>query len=452
MKKISIIGLGFVGFPMLIHLTNLKKNKKYIYSPIGIESDNENGLLIKKKIDSGILPISTSDNELIKKFNFLSKIKKLNIKNNIKFIKDSEIIIISINFDFFNKSPYNNLTNLLKNISKFCKKNSLIFFETTLPPGTCEKVILPAIKKFLQKRKMKLEDIYFAYSYERITPGKNYISSIYNNHRNYSGMNKISKIKAKQFIKTFISHKNYQVTELNSLTECETAKIIENSYRALNIAFIDEWNKFSMNLGLDINKILESIRVRESHKNIMKTGIGVGGYCLTKDPSFGFLSNKYYKKQATNFPLTLRSLKINNAMPDTTLLFLKEKIKNINNKKILLMGITYKEDVGDERFSPVKKIANFLKKRKNYIYFNDPFIEESKEIQFIKKNKSSNSFKNFDVVIFCVNHENYKRIKLKDFNLKTIFIDLNHVIEKKLEKKIKSKKIKFFKLGSYEKQ
>ena len=97
-------------------------------------------------------------------------------------------------------------------------------------------------------------------------------------------MNTASKKKCSNFLKTFINSKKYKLTEFNNLTECEASKILENSYRAINIAFIDEWTKFAPKLKIDLLKIINAIKLRPTHSNLMKPGIGVGGYCLTKTP------------------------------------------------------------------------------------------------------------------------------------------------------------------------
>ena len=193
--------------------------------------------------------------------------------------------------------------------------------ETTLPPGTTDKIILPIFKKQLKKRKIKLTDIYICYSYERVMPGNNYIDSIISNHRCYSGINQISKNKCKSFFKKFINYKKFKLTEFNNIIECETAKILENSYRASNIAFIDEWTKAGEVLNIDLKKIIKAIRLRNTHSNLMWPGLGVGGYCLTKDPNFIKFSIKKFFNKKLDFPIISRTSSINKNMFNTSLKF-----------------------------------------------------------------------------------------------------------------------------------
>ena len=443
-KKISIIGLGFVGLPMLVNLASKKLKKKYNFEVLGIERNDE---VAKKKITqirNGILPIKSNDKELNAQFKNIHRNNKIKISTNIEDIKESDIIVISIGFDFSKKNSIKNVNKLFSSIGSNLKKGSLILIETTMPPGTCEKIIYPTINKQLLRRKIKSNDIYFGYSFERIMPGVNYINSINNNFRAYSGINNKSKKKIKVFLESFINFKKFPLQEFNKIEECELCKIIENSYRSINIAFIDEWMKFSKKRNLNLNKILEVIRIRPTHKNIMKTGIGVGGYCLTKDSNFANLSNKLFDKQKINFPISDLGNKINSRMINNSIDFIFSNIKNLKTKSFLVLGSTYKEDVGDFRHSPSVALINNLKKKIKNIKTYDPFLDDNKDIIKIK------TLKKFDVLIFCVSHDQFKKFNFsKIIKFKNYCFDLNHVIPKKNLDKIDKKKNKIFILGDY---
>ena len=130
-----------------------------------------------------------------------------------------------------------------------------------MPPGTCDKIIIPIFKKIL-KRNLPVKDVFLTYSFERIMPGKDYINSIKNNLRCYSAINQSAEKRLISF-SSFIKTSKYPLQKFDKFIECETSKIIENSYRALNIAFIDEWTKFSLANNLNLNKILKTIRMRK---------------------------------------------------------------------------------------------------------------------------------------------------------------------------------------------
>ena len=440
-KKISIIGLGYVGLPTFLILSNLKKNNRFLYNISGIEKNEK----IKKKFEKKINWINSSDKKFNKLFKNSSNRKDISITTDISKIKYSDIIIVSIGFEARKKKSRLNFLKLCEQISKNIKKSSLVIYESTLPPGTCNELILPIFRKNLKKRKLKLNDIYFAYSYERVTPGDNYINSIIFSPRCYSGMNAKSKKQCFKFLKTFINHKKYKLTEFNNLTECETSKVLENSYRAINIAFIDEWTKIASKLKIDLLKIINAIKSRPTHSNMMRPGLGVGGYCLTKDPDFINYSAKNIYKTKHHFPIINSSIKINKNMPKTSLDYLKFKTK-LKDKKILLCGLTYKEDTNDIRNSPTLNLINFLLKQSKKISVYDPWVGENnlklKNIKFIKKLNYENN-----IIIFTVAHKIFHKIKIEKINKDTKIFDLNNCLSKNQIDKLKKKNIQTNILG-----
>lgn len=411
--KISVIGQGFAGFPMSVVLANSKTFLKLKnFHVLGVEKNNKAGNIIKDKINKGILPFDNNDKKL--KFKFKKAIKKnYSVTTNINDIIDSNVVIISINFDFKNKNTIINIKKIFQELVKIIDNKTLILIESTLPPGTCENIIVPILIKKISINKLKL-----SYSYERVTPGENYYSSIENSFRCYSGINNISKIYCENFLKGFINYRKYPFSKLPRLRDCEAAKIIENSFRAMNIAFIDEWMKYSNKIDLNINQILESIRKRPTHKNIMSPGIGVGGYCLTKDPSFGRVSSKYIFKNNVKFPLSELTQKINLNMAKTSIEFIKKKIK-IKKNKFLILGATYKEDIEDFRESPSLKLAKEIIKIGGKVEFYDPYIKNVKFENFqVRKKIYKNKINN---ILITVKHKKFKSIKFSKFKNKKIF-------------------------------
>ena len=215
-------------------------------------------------------------------------------------ITTSSIVIISVNFDVELKKVkinFKNLKKIVQDVALRIRPGCLIIVESTLPPGTTSKIIYPEIVEIFKKRKIELDKIRLAYSFERVTPGSNYLNSIKLMHRVYAGINKQSELEVKRFLKSIIDTRQAKLCKLSSITEAETCKIIENTYRAMNIAFIEEWRNFSSLNGLNLNEILNFIRFRKTHNNIMRPGIGVGGYCLTKDPLMGEIASKKILKK-----------------------------------------------------------------------------------------------------------------------------------------------------------
>lgn len=439
-KIISIIGLGFVGLPLACVLSTIKNQN---FEIIGVDKKFKNKKLNKIKI------LTDFQKNLIDK-KMLIAVEKAKAKNNFfvtsefKKIKNSDIVVVSTGFDFKGKKPqktFNQLKELFLEISKNVSKNTLIILETTIPPGTSDKVILPVIKKISNDRKIKIN---YAYSYERVMPGLNYYDSIVNIQRCYAGLNNLSLKMCEKFLKTFINTKKFPLQKLDFIKDCEMSKILENSYRATNIAFIDEWTNYAEAVGINLNKIIKVIKERKTHSNMMRPGLGVGGYCLTKDPSFAKISSNYLYKKNLEFPITSKSLKINKHMPGNSVNFL---LKNLNKKrlKILIMGATYKEDIGDLRYSPAIDLVNKLEKKGHEVHIHDPIVTKTSKKKFIC-GKIAN-FSRYEAVVFCVAHKSYKKMNFKNISKKPFYFDLNMVLPWNVKRYMKKNKYKLKVLG-----
>ncbi|MDC1345507.1 nucleotide sugar dehydrogenase [Candidatus Pelagibacter ubique] len=446
MKKVTVIGQGFVGFPMSIVLASrLNKFKKNYFNVKGLEIDNKHGRKIVDDINNRILPIKTYDKDLKK--NFLKHLSKsYSATCDLDEIQKSDIVVVSISFNFNKKKDLTNLFTLINKISKRIKKGSLILLETTLPPGMCEQKLYPIIKKNLKDRKIKISDIGFAYSYERVTPGKDYFNSIINIPRNFSGIDLKSKKMCRKFLSKVLKNKNL-LFELDTIIDCESAKILENSYRATNIALIDEWVKFSNVSKINLTKIIQSIRIRPTHKNIMSQGLGVGGYCLTKDPKFLCYSSDKIFNLKTKFPITDIATKVNQEMPETSIDFMEKNFGSLRRKKMLIIGFTYKEDVGDFRNSPSIECAKKINLKGANVTLYDPFSDDYNNESNFKIVKKCD-FKNYDIVLFCVKHKSTKKIIIKNMPKKPYYFDLNNVYSTSEVRNLKNKGYKFFQLGS----
>ena len=438
LKTIAVQGFGFVGAVNSVNVA--VSNHLKDYQVLCFEKKNERTIRIFDKASKGEFPYNTNDINLVNKFKKLVRAKKIRFTFNKNDYEKASIVLVTINYDLkkikLNKRAF---LDSFKEIINNVKKNTLIIIESTVPPGTCKFLLEPLLNKIKKEKKLNL---YLSHAFERVTPGKNYLNSCKNAFRVYSGINKKSKLLCKDFLKKITNYKKFELTELENTTSSETCKIIENSYRAVNIAFIDEWMKFSKELNINLYSVIDAIKKRPTHNNIMLPGLGVGGYCLTKDPFFGNLTSKIYlKDKKLKFPLSNISLRINNKMTENSLqLILNNYSRSIKNKKILLIGMTYKNDVGDIRNSPSVELAKKLIKSKAKIYYYDPLVNE--EIKnFTKVNLVDNSY---DIILFCVKHQNFKKFSFIKFDKmkKTVFFDLNDVLENKLYEKTK-KNVKF---------
>lgn len=448
MKKIVIQGLGYVGLAMLTFCAGAKKKNKYLFNVVGVEKNSSKGSKIVEMINSNQTPTIVDDKKFLSFYKSLIKDNRIKVSLDPNEYANADVVFVCSNCDFnFSKRnvEIKNYLNNINQISKKIKNNCTLIIQSTLPPGTTEKVLKPLIEKNLKKRGIK--NFFLSHSFERITPGKDYFSSMKNVHRIIGGINKKSIDITKKTFKDIFNLKFNKIIEFNTPSESETCKIIENSYRATNIAFIEEWRKFCSKNNLNLEKILSTIRQRKTHNNIMRSGIGVGGYCLTKDPLFASASSKQVLGYNFDFPLSNMSVKVNQRMTFDVMSEIEKKFqKKIFKKKVLLIGVSYKEDTNDSRFSPAEKVYDFFKKRNCNISFYDPVVRYWEYIKDHSINKKE--LKNFNVYVYLVKHQSFKKLNII-YNKKSLILDLNHVLDNKKKLKIeKNKNLKSYFIGS----
>lgn len=439
MKKIVIQGLGYVGLAMMTFCAAAKKNSKHLYNVVGVEKNSINGLQIVDQINSNRIPKIVDDKSFLNFYSKLVKEKRLFATVDDAEYSKADIIFVCSNCDFNFEKNRVELKSYIENINQISKKvkeNCLIIIQSTLPPGTTDKILEPLIKKNLKKRGIK--NFYLCHSFERITPGKDYYYSMKNVERIIGSRNKSSLKMTKKIFKDIFGIKSDKVTEFNSPSESETCKIIENSYRATNIAFIEEWRKFCSKHDLNLEKILSSIRKRKTHSNIMRSGIGVGGYCLTKDPLFAKASTSQIFRKNFDFPMSIGAVKINERMTADIMSEIKHKFKKkIFGKKVLLIGVSYKEDTDDTRYSPAEKVFKFFKQNRCKISFYDPIVNYWGLMNNHSINKKN--LKNFDIYVYLIKHKSFEKLKISH-KKNSLILDLNHVLDKKKKLEISKNK------------
>ena len=201
---------------------------------------------------------------------------------------------------------------------------------------------------------------------------------------------------------------DYPLTLLTSILASETAKVMENTYRANNIAFIDEWTKYAESVGIDLCEIIEAIRMRPTHSNIRFPGLGVGGYCLTKDPTFTPAASKQFFDKDLEFPFSRMAVRVNHEMPLHTVSCLRSLLNcSLAEQKILVCGVSYRPDVGDTRYSPSETLVRELIAQGAKVTCHDPYLNHWNELGITIPKKLPLA-ENFDVVIFAVQHKQYQ--------------------------------------------
>lgn len=424
MTNISVIGLGFVGLPLLI---SISKKKKLFNNIIGIEANNSKGRKRVAEINNIKKKSLFTDNKLNKIL--INNLNYLTISNNFKIASNSDFIFfcLPLNIDKNLNTNFKNYYDLIKKYYIISKKNSIFILNSTINPGFTSKIL-----NMLKKEKIFRKDIFFVYYPERVTPGINYYKSIVYSHKVFSSnSNKFVSRKIKKLFSQIFDTKNFKLTEFNKYEEAECVKVLENSYRASNIALIEEWGVFAEEFRIDLFSILNAIKFRSTHSNIMRPGLGVGGYCLTKDPYFIKLSSKEFLKNKVKFPFINLTMDINSKMHLRTINKIKKIISSKKRiKKILILGLSYAENVDDLRNSKSLDIVDKIKKIKSSIEIYDPVVKTTNYhgIKIIKKIKDFNMY---DLLILNVKHSKFEKVNFKKIKSNMTIVDTNNVLSVK---------------------
>ena len=397
--KISIIGLGYVGLPLLIEFS------KY-FKVIGYDLD-------LKKINN----LRSS----------LKKNKNITFSNNIQDINEAKfkIICVPTPVDKKNIPDLKLLIKATKLVSKYIKNKDIIIYESTVYPGVTEEICIPLLEKYSSKKCVKKysdEGFFVGYSPERINPGDTKhtlpkITKVVSGNCSYSA-NQINKLYQK-----IIKAGTYLAKDIKT---AESAKIIENIQRDVNIALVNELSILFNKMNISIYDVLDAASTKWNFLNF-KPGL-VGGHCIGVDPYY-----LAYKAKKLNFTAKIieSGRKINDRMPYNIVnIFLKNLKKN--KKKILILGFTFKEDCEDIRNTKIVDIYNFLKNKNYIVDIYDPIanIVEAKEmynISLLDKFPKSR----YDGIILAVGHKKFKhmseRLLSKISNKNCIIFDIKKI-------------------------
>ena len=284
-----------------------------------------------------------------------------------------------------------------------------------MPPGTCSNIVYPTIIKELKKRESSVDKIKVGHSYERVMPGPNYVDSICNYPRVFAGIDTKSEKAVESFLHSIIDTKKCQLTCLQNTTASEMAKVLENSFRATNIAFAVEWSRFAEEAGVNLYEIVNAIRVRKTHANLMFPNIGVGGYCLTKDPLLASWSRKHFFKSKEELAMSVNSVSINDQMPVFAYERLKQVFGSIERMRVSFLGVSYRGDVGDTRFTPVESLVRLVQSDNANVKFHDPYVSYWQELSCEVESDIDIVFcPSPDLVIISTAHSEYKKSEFID--------------------------------------
>lgn len=400
--KINVIGLGYIGLPTALMLASCGEEVVGTdYNKDLVKTLNEGKLTFEEKGLDGLFKDATS-----KKIKFTTEYEST----------DMYIVAVPTPYDKFSKKVdaiY--VCEAVKSIMKVCNKGAIVVIESTVSPGTIDKFVRPIITE----NGFKIgEDINLVHAPERIIPG-NMVYELKNNSRTIGADNRDIGEKVANVYRN-MTNGQVIVTDIKS---AEMTKVVENTFRAVNIAFANELAKICHHDGMDVYEIIKICNMHP-RVNILNPGPGVGGHCISVDP--WFLVGDY--PALTN--VIWESMKVNDSMPEYVLARIAEIMeeKGLKDyKRVGLYGLTYKENVDDFRESPTLQLLEFQKTHlAEPLKVYDPYIKKDiVENQYHDFDKFLNDV---DIVVVMVKHdeikENFEKIKNK------IILDTQNILPK----------------------
>ncbi len=399
---LGVVGLGYVGLPLAVEAATSS------LKVLGFDINSER----VEMINNGHSPIEDISNEELSQShkNFHSTIES-------KELSQCRNIVISVPTPLTDYQPdLSYVINAAKTVGENLVKNQVVILESTTYPGTTVEVLIPNLEKMSGLKAG--EDFFVGYSPERIDPG-NEVWKFKNTPKVISGINNVSTEKIQSFYESIID----ETVLVKGTKEAEMVKLLENTYRHVNIALINELAMLCKMLDIDIWEVVNAAKTKPFGFESFKPGPGVGGHCIPVDPEY--LS---FKTRQIGKPVRFVELaqEINNSMP----LYVVNQVNEILNKnkiilnssKILLMGVAYKKDISDMRESPAIDIAELLLDKEVDISYYDPYVEEFKVSgHIIDREVDTNSFEDYDMLLVLTPHSKFSQLEFN--NLKTIIFD-----------------------------
>lgn len=387
---VVVMGVGFVGAAMAAVVADTEdENGEPTKFVIGMQRPSTRSYWKIPLLNRGMAPVKSEDEELEPMIARCVKEKKtLTATFSYEVLKLADVVVSDVQCDYLKESFGNvrdgqtdmvALENSLEIVAEHIAPDTLVIIETTVAPGTTEQVAYPIMRKVFRKRGIQSDPL-LAHSFERVMPGKEYVASIRDFWRVCSGINEEATRRVEKFLREVVNTEEYQLTVLDRPIESETAKIIENSFRATILAFLDEWSIFAERNGVDLIKVIEAIKVRPTHSNIIFPGPGIGGYCLPKDGGLGVWAYRHiHGFEDDIFKITPLAIDINDTRALHVAQLTRDAMRNMGRPlaaaEILLLGASYREDVGDTRYSGSELIVRRLTEMGAEMRVHDPYVQ-----------------------------------------------------------------------------
>ena len=452
---VVVMGVGFVGAVMAAIVADTEdENGNPTKFVIGSQRPSVRSYWKIPVLNRGESPVKAEDPEvdiLIKRC--VNEKKSLIATFNSDCIKLADAVVIDVQCDY-QKQELGNMKSgeadmaaleaTMKTIGETMPPNCLALIETTVAPGTTEFVAWPILKKAFAKRGIDSVPL-LAHSFERVMPGREYVSSIRDFWRVCSGCNQEARDRVEKFLHEVLNTDEYPLTVMDRPIESETTKIIENSYRATILAYMHEWSLFAEKNGVDLIKVIDAIKMRPTHSNMIFPGPGIGGYCLPKDGGLGYWAYKHilgFEDGDEIFKITPTAIDINDTRGLHVATLTRDALRNmaryIAGADVLICGASYREDVGDTRYSGSEMVVRKLTELGAEMRIHDPYVDHWYELENQETYPSPGtswsrffrnqdhltesrvgkdlkaSLKGVEAVIFAVPHDEYKDLDPDD--------------------------------------
>jgi len=396
---VVVMGLGFVGAVMaaIVADTADKKDGRPTKLVIGCQRPSTRSYWKTPMLNRGESPIKSEDPQVDPMIaRCVLEKKTLTATYNADCLALADCVVVDVQCDYAKnglgtmktgEADMAALEATLKTIGEKIPAQCLVLIETTVAPGTTEFVAWPILKKAFRARGIESEPL-LAHSFERVMPGKDYVSSIRDFWRVCSGCNSEAKERAVKFLSEVLNVEKFPLTVMDRPIESETTKIVENSYRATILAFLNEWSIFAERNGVDLTKVIKAIKMRPTHSNIIFPGPGIGGYCLPKDGGLGYWAYRHilgFEDGDSIFKMSTTAIDINDTRGLHVAELTRDALRNmgryIAGARVLLAGASYREDVGDTRYSGSELVARKLTEMGAEISVHDPYVDHWYELE-----------------------------------------------------------------------
>ena len=354
MIKVAVIGLGYVGLPLAI------ESAKAGYPTTGLEIDSDR----IRNLNLGVSYLEDIDDDSLKDQIDSGKFRA---SQDFSEINHADVVVICVPTPLLenHKPDLSAVESVANSIAKYLTKGQLVILESTVEPETTRKFLVPLLEK---GSGLKSEEFDVVFSPERIDP-TNKKWTIKNTPKIVAGLTNKAGTRAADFYSKFIDN----VIVVESLEVAETAKLLENSFRLVNISFVNEISIFCQKLGIDVNAVINAASTKPYGFMPFYPSIGVGGHCIPVDPLY--LANKAREIGAPTRFIDLAD-QINQEMPGYFVGRAEEKLGGLKNKRVLVVGVSYKPNVADVRESPVEALINGLKQKGAQVSWHDDLVKE----------------------------------------------------------------------------